>query len=500
MSTDNTPVIIGVGFCQEKYEDPAASHEAWELMVLATRQAVKDAGLSADQTHEIESFNVLKGMWEYKNPGWLVASELGCPQARTTLADVGNLQLSALTHICSAIQEGRQELGVVLGGEAKYRDLRARITGTELVNRSQGDEIPPPDEYVGVPDPFATEAEAAAGIFMPVELFSVIESAIRANRGRTHEEHRDYLGNLYSAYSKIASKNPMAWSQELYSPNDIRDASDKNAMLAFPYTKRFNSQWNVNRAAAVVVSSVRKAKAMGLDANKWVYPVSAAQNRHVVCLAQKRCLYSQPGVVLAGKRAYDLAGIAAEDLSFAELYSCFPSAIQTFGSDLGISHIPWTISGSMAFAGGPYNHASIDGVVQMVQELRNYKSEKATNGIVSNLSGIFGKESVMILSTEPNKNGFCYDDITEEVSKIDSPLVVDANYSGCAKIVGYTVVYSKNIPQYAFLYCESPELVRTVIKFQDSKIITQMVQEEFVGASIEISKDKKIIFHDRVIS
>lgn len=501
MLPPNTPVIIGVGFCQEKFDDPLASAEPYQLMVKAIRDAARDAGAAAADKigRQLETITVLQGMWQYKNPGKLIADTLGCREAKTILADVGNLQLSALFELCQAIENGEQHIGVVVGGEAKYRELRAKITGQAVTTTAQGEETPAPDEYVGIPDPFASDVEANIGLFMPVELFSVIESALRYHQGLNVDAHRTHIASLYSDYSKIAVGNPRAWSRDAASVHDIRNATDKNAMLAFPYTKKFNSQWNVNQAAAVLVCSAGKAAELGLDNKNWIYPLAGTQNRHVVCLAQKKQLHSQPGTVMAGERAYALAGISAKEITAADLYSCFPSAIQSFGQDLKIDHIPWSVSGTMAFAGGPYNHASIDSVVRMVDVLREgankegAKGQSRQIGIVSNLSGIFGKEGVALLSNKPNPQGFCFEDVTEAVAKIDVPLPTDVNYHGPGTVVGYTVVFNKDQPSHGFAYCDAVNGKRTVAKTLDRDLLQKMTEVEFVGRKIVIREDKTFV-------
>jgi acetyl-CoA C-acetyltransferase len=384
-------------------------------------------------------------------------------------------------------------MGVMIGGEAKYRELRAKISGQSVTTTVQGDETAAPDVYAGIPDPFASDVESNIGVFMPVELFSVIESALRYHQGLDVETHRTRIAEMYSEFSRIAAKNPRAWSRDAVPANEIRNASDKNAMLAFPYTKRFNSQWNVNQAAAVIVCSAAKAKELGLDSKNWIYPISGTQNKHVVCLAQKKHLHSQPGAVMAGERAYALAGITAKDVTAADLYSCFPSAIQTFGQDLNIHHIPWSVSGSMAFAGGPYNHASIDSVVRIVDVLREQSKNGRQIGVVSNLSGIFGKEGVALFSNEPNSQGFCFEDVTEAVAKIDAPLATDVNYHGAATIVGYTVVFNKEGPSHAFAYCDAANGKRTVAKSFDKTLLKQMTESEFVGRKVTIHADKTFV-------
>lgn len=486
----NTPVIVGVGFCHEKHDDSALCAEPYQLMVQAIQQAACDAGSPA-LVRELESVAVLQGMWEYRNPGKLVADALGCPQAKSILADLGNLQLSPLFELCIAIQSGEQRIGVVVGGEAKYRELRAKITGQAVSNTKEPDNFPAPDTYKAIPDPFASDVETNAGIMMPVELFAVIESALRHHQGLGIEEHRDRIAALYSQFSEIAARNPHAWSQDVVPASEIRDAVGKNAMLAFPYTKKHNSQWNVNQSAAIIVCSAAKAAELGLDSRRWIYPLAATQNRHVVCLGQKQSLHRQPGTVIAGQRAYELAGISPKDIKAADLYSCFPSSVQCFAHDLQLDGVcPWSVSGSMAFAGGPYNHAALDSVVRMVEVLRDKTDTGKQVGLVSNLSGIFGKEGIALFANQPNTRGFSFDDVTAQVAAVDKPLPTDPQYSGPATVVGYTVVFNKENPSHAYAYCDTPQGARTVARSIDKALMEKMTQEEFVGRRITVHPDK----------
>jgi acetyl-CoA C-acetyltransferase len=491
----NTPVIVGVGFYQNHAENPLECPEPYQLMINAVRDAAKDAG-SDDVLAQIESISVEQGMWQYKNPGKLVADAIGCPNAKSILADLGVLQLNPLFDLLEAIKSGKQNIGLVTGGEAKYRELRAKITSVEVTNTVQSDDTPPPDVYHPTPDPFATKVESDAGIFMPGELFAVIESALRHKKGLDVETHRDKLGELYSSFSEIAAKNPHAWSQEVVPADEIRNAVGKNAMLNFPYTKKHNSQWNVNQAVAIIVCSYEKAKALGLKEAQWIYPVSAVQSRHVLCLAEQKTLYSHLGTEMAGQRAYALAGIANKDINAADLYSCFPSAVQSFAYDLKLEGVcPWSVTGSMAFAGGPYNHGALDGVARMVEVLR--KGEGMTEkrfGLTSNLSGIFGKQAVAIFSNKPNANGYCFEDITDEVKARDLPLPTIGDYVGEATVVGYTVSYHKENITHGFVYCDTSDGKRTVAKSMDKDLLELMTQKEFVGLKVNIQADKTFTY------
>lgn len=493
----NTPVIIGVGFDQNKSDDPADCPEPYQLMINAVRDAADNAG-SADILTQLESISVEQGMWQYKNPGKLIADAVGCPEAKSILADLGVLQLTPLFDLFDAIESGQTQIGVVTGGETKYRELRGKITGVEVSNTEQGEDTPEPDVYHPTPDPFATDVEAQAGIFMPVELFAVIESAIRHRQGLSVDEHRDKLAELYSSFSEIASKNPHAWSQDVVPAEEIRDAIGKNAMLSFPYTKKHNSQWNVNQAVAIIVCSAAKAQELGLDDSHWIYPVAAVQSRHVVCLAEQKTFDSHLGTKMAGQRAYQLAGIKNTDINAADLYSCFPSAVQSFAYDLELEGVcPWSVTGSMAFAGGPYNHGALDGVARMVEVLRSGDGINASEkryGLTSNLSGIFGKQAVAIFSNEANADGYCFEDITEEVAEKDLPIPTTGDYEGPATVAGYTVSFHKETITHGFVYCDTPDGKRTVAKSMDAELLKQMTEEEFVGKQVNIEADRSFSY------
>src|SRR5437660_556545 len=382
--TPNTPVIVGIGFEQETSQDPTQCAEPWQLMLRAVRRRGADAG-SETVLAQIESISVPQGMWEYRNPGRLIADTLGCPSARSILSDLGVLQLSLLSDLCRAIAAGEQHVGVITGGEAKFRELRGAITGQPVANTEQPQGTPSPDMHHTSSDPWASDLEARAGLSSPVELFAIIESALRYQQGLDVEEHRDRIAQLYSRFSEVAAGNPHAWRREPVSPRAIRDPSPRNTMLAFPYTKRHSSQWNVNQAVAIFVCSVARAARLGLERDGWIFPLAAAQSKHVVPLPQQRLLHTHPGTVLAGERALALAGVSARDVDAAELYSCFPAAIQSFARDLKVAEAcPWTVTGAMPFAGGPYNSFSLEGVARMVEVLRGGGSERRI-GLVSNL-------------------------------------------------------------------------------------------------------------------
>ena len=486
-----TPVIVGIGFHQERNDDPTQCVEPYQLMVRAVRNAAADAGRAALVT-ELESISVPQGMWQYRNPGRLVAAALGCPAAKSVVSDLGVLQLTPLSDLCRAIADGAQGLGVVTGGEAQYRALRGMSTQQPAPETEQPEDTPPPDVHLKSPDPVCSDLEGQRGLSMPVELFAIIESALRHEQGLDVETHRDRVAQLYSAFSEIAAANPHAWRREPMRAEEIRDATGRNAMLAFPYTKRHCTQWNVNHGVAIIVCSAARAEQLGLHRRRWIFPVAAAESKHVVVLAQQRRLHSHAGTVLCGERSLALAGLTTADLTAAELYSCFPAAIQSFARDLRLEGVcPLTVTGAMPFAGGPCNHFSLEGVARMVEVLRAGGSGSRA-GLVANLSGIFGKQGCVVLSTVPNAAGYGFEDVTARAAELDPPLPLDGDYAGPATIVGYTVVFMRDQRTHAVAICDTPGGARTVARSDDTALMEAMTREEFCGRVVEVSSDGRL--------
>ena len=482
----NTPVIVGVGFHQEKLEDPTVSAEPYRLMVEAVRTAAADAGPVEPVLAAIESIAVPQGMWEYRNPAKLVASALGCPRATSILAGLGVLQLGPLFDLCDAIVAGTRRLGVVTAGEAKYRRLRSTITGRPVADTVQGDDTPPPDEHQTSTDLWCSDLESRRGLTSPIEFFAIIESALRHASGLDVERHRDEVAELYSRFSAIAAENPHAWRRERVAADAIRDPSARNAMIAFPYTKLHASHWNVNQGVAVIVASVERARELDVDAARWIYPLAGAHSKHVVPLAQMRSLESHAGTMLCGERALELAGVTMDDVTAAELYSCFPAAIQSFARDLRIpARLPWTVTGSMAFAGGPFNNATVESVARMVEVLRADTGARRV-GLVSNLSGIFSKQACAVLSNEPSPEGYRFADVTAEAATREQPVPLRDDYTGPATVAGYTVVFAGGSPSHAIAICDLPDGARTVVRSADPAVLAALMEQEHCGRTITV--------------
>ena len=113
-----------------------------------------------------------------------------------------------------------------------------------------------------------SEVESAAGLGMPVGYYAIMDSALRYKQGLSPDEHRDQMAAMYARFSEVAASNPDAWSEQEVDAKTIREHSSANRMLAFPYTKLHNSQWNVDQSAALILCSAAVAQELGIAAQQ----------------------------------------------------------------------------------------------------------------------------------------------------------------------------------------------------------------------------------------
>ena len=254
-----TPVLVGIGIVEQKEKDPAKAREAVQLMIDAVRAAGADCGAPLLPA-EAQRICVPQGLWGYADPARMIARAIGAEAARTVYAKVGILQQTLIGDACARIAAGEIETAIVVGGEARFRALQAQIAGTEAAETpfdGSPDEVLTPQEELQL----ALEIDSGLGM-MPVGYYALVESAFRAAQGLGVAEHRDRLAAMYSRFSEIAADNPHAWKRERFAAAEIRDATPRNRMLAFPYTRLHNTSWNVDQAAALLLCSAARAEAL----------------------------------------------------------------------------------------------------------------------------------------------------------------------------------------------------------------------------------------------
>ena len=94
--------------------------------------------------------------------------------------------------------------------------------------------------------------------------------------------------------------------------------------MGFPYTKYLNSIIQVNQGAAVIMTSVAKARELGVSDDRMVYLHGCADGNDIWNVTERANYYSSPAVRTLGEKAMAMANKTIADMHYFDIYSCFP--------------------------------------------------------------------------------------------------------------------------------------------------------------------------------
>jgi len=483
-----TPVLIGTGQFNNRVDRGEAVLEPVDLMTEALRRAEADTG-TPDVLGAADSVRVLMLLsWRYRNPGALVAERLGLDDPESIYTVMGGNYVQTLVNRTALdILEGRNDLVLLTGAESWRSRTDARKTNADLGWTVEDDSVP--DAIAFSPDrDLMGPGEVARGIFLPVQVYPMFENALRAADGIGLDEQRDRTAQLWSRFSEVAAANPNAWIQRVYTATEIATVTPDNRMIGFPYTKLENSNNMVEQGAGLIICSVERAEALGIDRDRWVFLHAGADASDHWFISNRDDLHSSPAIRTAGRAALDLAGTAAADLAHVDLYSCFPSAVQVAARELGLGiDRQLTVTGGMSFAGGPWNNYAMHGVATMSDVLR---ADPGTTGLCTANGGYLTKHAFGVYSTEPPASGaYRWRSTQDEVDALPSR-ELDAEPAGDVEIETYTVMHDRaGEPETGYAAVRMPDGRRGWGTTTDPDLMKAMTTDEFVGRVASIVPD-----------
>ncbi|MFM1790756.1 MAG: hypothetical protein RLZZ526_1083, partial [Actinomycetota bacterium] len=327
-----TPVLIGVGQFVQRADNFTDALDPVGMMGEAIRRAAADAGLSSVPNPDaLRVVSLLS--WKYGNPARFIADDLGLSPRELGLSAMGGNTPQTLVNTASReILSGKADIVILTGGETTRTRARMTKAGVTPEWRST-DETPTPvseDLRMNMPE------ELERKIMMPIQIYPLFETALRAQAGRSIDEHQRHISELWSRFAQVATTNPYAWDQKGHTAEEIRTVTEKNRMVGFPYPKMMNSNNDVDMSAALIVCSAAKAEALGVARDKWVFPQSGSDAHEHAFVSHREHFWKTPAIELAGRRVLELAGLTIDDIGIIDLYSCFPSAVQLGAQSLGL--------------------------------------------------------------------------------------------------------------------------------------------------------------------
>lgn len=472
------PVLVGVGTC-------ADDAEALELMVCAARASGDDAG-APELLRLVDRVAVTKGTWEYGDPARGIARAVGAPDAVTHLVDLGIPQQTVIDETMAALLAGDIDVALVVGGEAKAHEARARersvradAAGIADVFRGGGGDAQEPDVHQRPEGDLVDPAEIAAGLWAPIDQYALLESALGAVEGRTPSELRDDVSVLYERFNRVAGTNPEAAFPAPMTAQDLAAPGPANRPLAFPYNKWHATQWTVDQAAALLLCTVEVADRVGVPDDRRIHPLVGLSSSHALPLTQRRALHRWPAMGVLGAAAVERLGHPLVDCDHHELYSCFPVAVRIQQRELGLplDGTP-TVTGGMAFAGGPFNNYVFQATAAMARRLR----AAGGRGLVTTVSGLLTKPGLAVWASEPDGEAPLLGDLGDRAAAATERVEdVRIEHEGDATVAACTVTHEGQAPVEVVVVADTDDGARVIGRSRDAATIDAALTDGLVG-------------------
>jgi len=439
LSEDRIPVIVGVGEIVDRPKEIAAGLEPLTLLEQALKRAEEDSG--SKLLGEIGSLDVVNFLsWRYHDPEKQLARRLGINPAHLYYGPVGGESpIRYLHEAAKRIARGECSVAAVCGAEAQSTATKAERAGVTLPWTPFAHDVEEPKRGAAFQKPLAVKL----GVFRPVTVYPFYEAASSAHWGQTPREAMQESGNLWSTYSAVASENPNAWMKRRVTPEEITTPTPDNRLIAWPYTKLMVANPTVNMGAAILMTSLAKARAAGIPEDRLIYPLggaSAEEPRDYLVRDQFFESHPQNAVLNA---VMELAGGDGRKFDAIELYSCFPCVPKMARRTLGLgSDVQPTVTGGLTFFGAPLNTYMTHAACAMVRKLR----DGAKLGLLYGQGGFVTKHHGLVLSRQAPQQAPAQDTSVQAEADRHRGAVPDfvTEANGKGSVESFTVTYHRS--------------------------------------------------------
>ncbi|HTT96481.1 MAG TPA: acetyl-CoA acetyltransferase [Rhizomicrobium sp.] len=497
---DRTPILVGAAqFTQRTAREGKVAEGLSPIAMMAkvARDAFADTG-AKDLAAAIDTVAVVRFTADspgdqgrlpkrtFRNPPLSLANHLNIkPRRALYTATGGNTPQWLVNRTAEEIARGECEAALLAGAEYIATMIGAMKQGIDLGWDKGADHDPGSDpEQIGNQRSGTNDYEARYGLRFPVNVYPLFENGLRGQAGRSPGAHLKWLGEFFSPFTKVASENPYSWFPTYRSPEEISTPSEKNRFVGYPYTKYLNAVIEVDQAACVVMTSVGKARALGIPESKWVYLHGCGDANDIWNVSERVNYYSSPAIREIGKRAFAMAGKSIADMNYIDLYSCFPSAVEIGCREFGIAtNDPrgLTITGGLPYFGGAGNDYVMHSIVMMMQKLR---AKPGTFGLCTGNGWYVTKHSAGIYSTMPREGAWQRDNPASYQKDIDAeahPEVIEQP-SGRATVETYTVITDRKGKRFGLIVGRDEQNRRFLANTpEDDLTLDRMMHEEMLG-------------------
>jgi acetyl-CoA C-acetyltransferase len=470
MDENFIPVIVGVGQINDR-EDRLNSVE---LMAAALCDADADGGggwlARADALDVVAQLSFP----EFADASAPLAQLLDitprhCAQTRYPM---GDSPVALLAQAASRIAAGDAEVCAIAGGEglrtAGKRAGEKRDAVRDSATRATRSTRPGRERY---------------GIVAPTDVYPLYENACRAAWGQSLAEAQTESATLWAGLSEVAAHSEGAWLREARTAEEILTVTPNNRLITFPYTKLMVANASVNQGAGFIVTSLAKAKQMGVPEQRLIYVGNGASAREPGDVLVREALHHSPSLEWTLQTALSLNGLTADDLAHLELYSCFPCVPKLARRAIGWPlDKPISVFGGLTFGGGPVGNYMSHAIAAMAQALRT----SGGHGLLFGNGGLATTSHAIVVSRDPGiavkrAPSATYDDTNRtRVELLET-------YEGEARIETHTVFYTREgAPRAGVIVARTPggERVLARVEANETDLIALLTsgESEPVGA------------------
>lgn len=474
------PVIIGAGQISDRGQPDKPGPSVLDLMATALRRADADAGgnwlANADFLCIENQISSEVAAWPGSDPITPhVIKRLGIAPRSTLLTEQpsGDGPVWLLNIAANRIASGEVDIAALVGAEALR--TAAQRAATEATAAGQGRMH---DLLEGTVRPILQ----TYGLLTPTDAYPLYESATRAAWGLSFDQAQQESARIWSGFSEVAARNPHAWIRTPCSAQEILTVDPANRMVTFPYTKRMVANSAVNQGAALIVTSLGRARDMGVPTNRIVYIGAGASAREHADILERDSYTRSPAMAACMAAVLQRNAASVDTIDHVELYSCFPCVGKMAQRELGWPlDRPASVYGGLTFGGGPIGNCMMHAAAAMMNLLRG----EDRLGLIFANGGFATSNHAIILSGTPCADHVLgHDPDAQPLAdrlRGEVPKLVEG-YEGPGMIEAVSIPFGRDgAPKFATIVARTPGGQRFLARVlrEDDATLAQLMSSKF---------------------
>ncbi|MDX1735139.1 MAG: acetyl-CoA acetyltransferase [Halioglobus sp.] len=496
-ANDQLPIIVGTG--QATWREPDLERTPVDALEQAARLALQDAGGGVEAAIDavvnvrfIADTNPEVGALFPRNPGAAIATRLGLGRPALYLGAIGGNTPQYLVNRCAEKLLTEQHRAILLtGAELMATFFNAlRNAGDLSLWAGAGQQEP---ATIGTERDGLTMQETLHGLYEPINTYPLFENALRHRLGRSVQNHIEVISQLSSNLSAVAAQNPLAWRRDPLTAEEIATVGPGNRYIGYPYTRAMNAVLEVDMSAAIVLTTVGRARELGIPQEKWIYLRGGVDVNDIWYPGERANWHSSPAIELGWQQLSAASGLGLDDLSHFDIYSCFPSAVEIACDALGLPLSDArgvTVTGGLPFFGGPGNNYSLHAIAEMAARLQR---DGRGSGLVTANGLYLTKHSLGLYSTEAGEPVLT--DGTALQAQVDAgPRVAMASAAaGEATVETWTVAFGRQGPERGIVIARNDAGERIIANSDSSEeTLRAMIAQDPIGERGRVRVDGDI--------